>query len=275
MALTRMSSLERWIECPGFAAVDTKEDKKSPNAQLAAAYGKCLHSVKEGLEWVEPDVSHLSTDDPPFDAQAEFRSTFEEDKKHFTWLRDRYAGWEHEVHVAYRLKDRKPFRFTSDAEKQGTCSMAGHESSITGCTDGVRFDRTIQRIHVNDLKTSEHPVALDDPQLLGYALWATSWAMRELNFDPELLSIALSVLHWPRKGEYRQEYLETENRPAIWYSRDVGLDELVTFRRTLTASLEPALRGHLEPGAHCVYCPGALSCKAHHPGFTLIGKRPE
>lgn len=261
-----MSSLDRQLGCPGFATVSTSEDKKSFNSRLSTIYGSSLHAYKEGKEWCLPLLPEA---DPKEKKQAslllELQASVEEDKKYLPWLRERYAGFHHEVHLGYRLSDHKTFRWPDDETKLREVEAPDHATTLTGCCDGLMFDEETHRVHVNDLKSSEHPVALDEPQLLGYGLWAVTWAIQNLFFDPKRLTLSLSVLHWPRCGQYRDDYMEEYGRPASWYARDVPMEELRLFRDSLIEIYPKALRGHLEPGSHCVYCPGVLSCPALGP----------
>ena len=259
-----MSSLDRYLECPGWSTVPTSLDPKRTNAILSAAHGSILHAAKEGITLPVPDLSHLSTEQQ--DVQAELLAGLEADKPHHRWLLDRYVGWEHEIHLGYRVSDHQVFRWPDELAKLVDTTSVDHKFTITGATDALLFDVEGNRVHLNDLKTGEHPVELDSPQLLGYGLWAVTWAVRNITgFDPRDLVLALSVLHWPRKGKHREDYLEQTGRPFDWYGRDVSLEELRHFRQRLIDMVPKAERGELEPGAHCVFCPGATSCPATRP----------
>lgn len=239
MALARMSSLPRLMPCPGYQRITQDESATSENAEEARKWGTDVHATKEGK------------------ARLVYGPLAEEDYEAQEQIRLAYVGWEHEVHVSYDLDDHRAHRYKDDYWKQWWTEH--RPLALTGCIDALLIDTDANRVYVNDLKTGEDPVELDDPQLMGYLLTAYTLVLqaRELTKGA---SANLSVCHYPRKGWWRKKYIEDMGVPWKWYSREVETDELKAFRLELIEVGKKAQQGILQAGDHCVFCPGHLAC---------------
>lgn len=239
MALARMSSLPRLMACPGYQRVVQDDQASSENAEEARKWGTDVHFHKEGKERLV--YGPLTEEDG--EAQEQIRLT--------------YVGWEHEVHVSYDLGTHKAYRYVNEGEKN--VLTVNHPLDLTGCIDALLIDSDANRVYVNDLKTGEDPVALDDPQLLGYLLTAYTLG-RQAGELQTGATANLSVCHYPRKGWWRKKYREELGVPWKWYGRDVPIDELKQFRLDLIDVGSKAQQGILQAGDHCVFCPGHSHC---------------
>lgn len=236
-----MSSLSRQLACAGFQTVVLEEERPfSPNAAEAAVWGNAIHAIKEGKP-VQGTVEGLPGED---EAAA---------------LRAMYAGWEHEVHLGYELCQHAGYRFRSDAAKKEMCNLLSASRFLTGCTDAMAVNRASDTLWVNDLKTGEEPVYLDEPQLLGYLLTLFTWGLRE-RLVTKSATLRLSVLHYPREGWWRKKYEREDGAPWRWTERVVTVDELRAFRARLTEMLPKVEAGLLQASDECVFCPGHATC---------------
>lgn len=252
MLVGRMSGVERLMECPGHRFLD--QVGVSEAARVAAEHGTRLHQIKEGYE----DV-YLPT----------------ESDYHLKVLQDRYAGWQHEVPVTFCLDTRKGYMHKDEASLQTQVGGAGHW--LSGHIDAVDlrslYDGGV--VFVNDLKSGQLPVDLDDPQLMVYAATVASAIYLKHREAGKLVPhfvVDLSVLHWPAAGQWRARYLEKDGVPYRWTSRQVELGELREFARLVQDSLAPGNWKKISPGAHCVYCPAHTTCPAMTPEWYRKGK---
>lgn len=239
MPLARMSSLSRLLDCPGYQLVVQDDRPSSDNAHEARVWGTDVHAAKEG----EPRLVYGPL--PQEDVEA------------MEQLRERYLGWEHEVHVSYDLATHRAAQYATDGEKRDCCNDS--TTTLTGCIDALLVDPFDETVYINDLKTGEDPVALDEPQLLGYALAALSLAIQDKQVGRSA-RVNLSVLHYPRKGWWRKKYLEEDGKPWRWNARDVPLDEMRAFRTSLVELLPKVASGILQAGDWCCFCPGHSAC---------------
>lgn len=241
MALARMSALPRLMACPGFLTVAKDHDEaSSENAEVARRWGTDAHAYKEGKE------------------RLVYGPLSEEDSEAQEQIRLAYVGWEHEVHVSYDLEECWAYMYSNEYEKVAWTD--DRPLALTGCIDALMFDRDQNRCYVNDLKTSEDPVELDDPQLMGYLLTAYTLAVKGTRQLLPGASANLSCCHYPRKGWWRKKYLEEYGVPWRWYSRDVEIKELIEFRSKLIEVGKQAQQGILQASDSCVFCPGYGVC---------------
>jgi PD-(D/E)XK nuclease superfamily len=239
VALGRMSGLARLLDCPGCLSIEQEDKPYSANAAEAAIHGTRIHAVKEGLPVLDPECLYA------------------EDSPYWHELVALYKGWEHEVHVAYRLEDHKAFRYATEDGKR--LATANQPTVLTGCLDAQLVVPEENWIHVNDLKTGENPEDLDSPQLLGYLLAALTLGIQSGALTKDA-TCDLSVLHYPRTGWWRKRYLTESGRPWRWCQREVPLEELREFRRQLTDLVLRVKEKELVAGDHCVFCPGHSAC---------------
>lgn len=246
MLVGRISGLERLLECPGHTLL--RHAGASQAAVDAADHGTRLHQLKEG----RTDV-YLPT----------------ERDEDLQWLVDRYAGWQHEIPVSYEIDSRVGRLHQNEEELQAR--VAGEGRFISGHIDGFIDNSANGMVFVNDLKTSQVPVPLDDAQLMGYAMVVTSAIFRSYRDKGQLVPpfmVDLSVLHWPRSGQHRERNIEKTGKPYSWYSRHVTVQELKDYATRVSESLAPDKLRKLSFGAHCTYCPAEASCPRLAPPFT-------
>lgn len=218
--------------CPGQRLLP--QDPAGEAAEVAAEHGTRLHAWKEGKEVYIP----------------------EEREEDLQWMRERYEGWSHEEYVVYDITTREGFLFPSEAEAGGCAKRPG--KCLTGHIDAYWYDHEARRLYVNDLKTSQLPVALDDPQLLGYSVgvMAALYGTHPQGLRP--IEVEISVLHWPRHGYVREEYQKKSGKPYKWYSSVYPAQAIKDFASEIAKSLTDMSR--LSIGLHCVYCPSLNHC---------------
>lgn len=246
MFLGRISNLERLVGCPGHRRLTIDSISISDKAKNAADHGSLMHRVMAGEVIDVPG----------------------EEEENLDQLRRLFVDWKHEIPVAYspKLRVGKQFRSDKDLDTFVTDSPDGW---LTGHIDNMLLGDGYANVHINDLKTSQLPVALDDLQLLGYcvAIAASIFdhcriaGVKIAPFDTKL-----SVLHWPRSGSVRMDYMEQYGVPYKLYSRSVPLAELKAVADEVGKALLLDSE-KLRIGGHCVYCPSIKYCPAQRPEY--------
>lgn len=224
--------------CPGQRHLP--QDPAGEAAEAAAEHGSRLHAWKEGEEVYIP----------------------EEREEDLAWMRERYEGWSHEAFVVYDVTTREGFLFPTEIELSK--DMLDRQGKlITGHIDAYWYDQGERRLYVNDLKTSQLPVSLDDPQLLGYSVGVTAALYGTLPVGQRPREVEISVLHWPRHGHVREEYKKKSGKPYKWYAAVYPVQVLKDFADEMAKALTDMSR--LSVGLHCVYCPSHPYCPKYAP----------